>query len=179
MSRAPKIKYIVIHCTAGHTPADKVQDYFLRSKEKGGRGWNTGGYHRIIEKNGDIKEMYDFGVVTNGVSRYNSECIHISYVGGVNPNNVHQAQDTRTPWQIHSIEKCIIEALGWLKENGKDIRKDLMILGHYDFSVDGNKNGVIDSWERIKECPSFNALLEFNYLYGATNSTQLLPKNRK
>lgn len=178
MSRAPKIKYIVIHCTAGHTSADKVQAYFLRSKAQGGRGWNTGGYHRIIEKDGEVKAMYDFEKITNGVQGYNSESLHISYVGGVDPKNVNRAQDTRTQAQRFSIEKCIIEALAWLKDNGKDITKDLMILGHYDFSPDQNRNGIIESWERIKECPSFDAKAEFNSLYGASNSKQVLPGNR-
>jgi N-acetylmuramoyl-L-alanine amidase len=183
MSRAKKIKYIVIHCTAGFKSAFAVQDYFTRSKDKGGRGWRTGGYHRIVETNGAIAEMYDFSRVTNGVRDYNSEAIHISYVGGISRGGYnagkYNAEDTRTFDQKISIEKCIIEALEWLHDNGKDITKDLMILGHRDFSTDKNGNNIIESWERIKECPCFDAIEEYNGLYGATNSTTMLPKNRK
>ena len=178
MSRALKIKYIVIHCTAGHSSADKVQAYFLRSKALGGRGWKVGGYHRIIEKDGTVKNMYDFETITNGVGGFNTSCLHISYVGGVDPDNVYKAKDTRTDAQNKAIIKCIVEAIMWLKANGKDITKDLMVLGHYDFSDDKNKNGAIDPQERIKECPSFDAKKQYNGLFGASNSIQTLPKNR-
>lgn len=182
MSRAKKIKYIVIHCTAGFTSGLKVQDYFTRSKSKGGRGWRTGGYHRIIERNGAICELYDFGVVTNGVKGFNSESIHISYVGGINrekaKHGIFEAEDTRTTEQKLAIEKCIVEAILWLSDNGKDIHRDLMVLGHRDFSEDQNKNGIIESYERIKDCPSFDAIPKYNDLYGATGSIQALPKNR-
>lgn len=181
MSRANKIKYIVPHCTAGFASAYQVQNYFLRPKSQGGRGWNTGGYHRIIERSGKIEKMYDFEKVTNGVQWYNSECIHISYVGGINyeksKKGIFIAEDTRTPEQKHSITICIIEAIDWLKENGKDITKDLMVIGHRDFSKDKNNNNIIESWERIKECPSYDAIPE-NLIYSATNSILTLPSNR-
>lgn len=178
MRQASDIKYIVIHCTAGHQPADKVQDYFLRPKSQGGRGWKTGGYHVIIEKDGEGKVMYSFNKVTNGVKGFNDECIHISYVGGVDPDDVYKAVDTRTPEQKRAIQYWIKRAIDWLSYNGKDITKDLMVLGHRDFSPDQNKNGIIEPYERIKECPSLDALKEYNGLYGATNSIQDLPDSR-
>lgn len=183
MSRASKIKYIVIHCTAGFSSGQAVQKYFTRSKELGGRGWNTGGYHRIIERNGTIYKPYTFDRITNGVRGFNSECIHISYVGGVNrdfsKNGVYVSEDTRTTDQKLAIEKCIVEAILWLSDNGKNIHRDLMILGHRDFSKDQNENGIIEPYERIKDCPSFDVISEYNHLYGATGSIQTLPKSRK
>jgi N-acetylmuramoyl-L-alanine amidase len=176
--KSKAIQYIVIHCTAGHTSAEKVQDYFTRSRDKGGRGWKTGGYHRIIEKDGTIKKMYDFEKTTNGVRGYNLECIHISYVGGVNDKDYRKAQDTRTHAQKLSIEKCIKEAIEWLESHGRDVRENLMILGHRDFSKDRNGNGIIESWERIKECPSFDAMQEYHHIYGATNQKYKLPAHR-
>ena len=35
------------------------------------------------------------------------------------------------------------------------------IQGHRDFSPDTNHNGVVDPWERIKECPCFDAIPEY------------------
>jgi N-acetyl-anhydromuramyl-L-alanine amidase AmpD len=32
------------------------------------------------------------------------------------------------------------------------------IQGHRDFSPDKNRNGKVDPWERIKECPCFDAI---------------------
>src|SRR5690606_15229818 len=98
--------------------------YFLRPKHLGGRGWKTGGYHRIVELDGSIKKMYDFETITNGVGGFNTQCLHISYVGGVQRNNVNKPLDSRTPDQRKAIIKCIVEAINWLKANGKDITKD-------------------------------------------------------
>lgn len=172
------INNIVIHCTAGHAPADAVQAYFLRSKKDGGRGWKTGGYHRIIEKDGTIKKMYDFSVITNGVLGYNDNTIHISYVGGVMKDNVNIAQDTRTNEQKVSIHKCIQEAIFWIKDQGQDITKNIGVVGHFDFSKDGNSNGVIEAWERIKSCPSFNVIPEFSVLYASPDRYLKLPYNK-
>ena len=133
----------MIHCTAGHAPAEAVQNYFLRPKSQNGRGWNTGGYHRIIEKDGTIKKMYDFSKITNGVSGYNSDTIHISYVGGVTEKNVNIAEDTRTTEQKKAIHICIQEAIDWCKNNGQDITNGMGVVGHRDFSKDNNSNGVI------------------------------------
>ncbi len=175
---AKNIKYIVIHCTAGFQNAEKVQDYFTRSKDKGGRGWLTGGYHRIVEIDGIVKTIYPFDRVTNGVRGYNSQCLHISYVGGIEVRDgKFIAKDTRTPAQHKGIQEAIKEAISWLKDNGKDVTKDLMVLGHRDFSTDRNKNGFIDSNERIKECPSFEAISAYK-LFSATNYPQILPSNR-
>lgn len=166
-----KINNIVIHCTAGFSNAEKVQDYFLRPISKGGRGWNTGGYHRIIEVDGTIKKMYPFHIITNGVRGHNTNSIHISYVGGVDRNL--KAMDTRTPAQTHAIAECIVEAIDWIRQNGQDITHNLGVVGHRDFSKDNNANGVIDSWERIKECPSFDVMPEYGWYSSADRYSKL------
>jgi len=187
ISRAKLVDYIAIHTSAGFTDAKGVQAYFLRSKEKGGRGWNTGGYHIIIEEDGTIVRLYDFEVITNGVRGFNSKCIHISYVGGLKRENGkvikdargnYVSEDTRTNKQKAAIHYVIQEAISWLKANGKDITKNLMVLGHRDFFKDKNNNNVIDPNERLKDCPCFDVIPEYNILYGATNSIQMLPSNR-
>lgn len=167
--QAQDIKYIVIHCTAGFTPAAKVQDYFLRPKRLGGRGWKTGGYHRIVELDGKIKHMYSFTTATNGVKGYHREAIHIAYVGGVERGNYKKAKDTRTPEQKEALKEAIVEALCWITNNGGDV-SNVKILGHRDFSEDKNGNGVIDPEERIKECPSFDAIVEYKYLQHENNN---------
>ena len=172
---AKDIKYIVIHCTAGYAPAERVQAYFLRPVKKGGRGWNTGGYHRIIDRDGTINEMYPFDKVTNGVKGFNKEAIHISYVGGIENNKAMHPKDTRNKLQKEAIIKCINEARFWLEENGKDITKDLQVVGHRDFSHDANNDNVIQSWERMKECPSFDAIEEYKE-YSSEDTCGLLPE---
>jgi len=165
--RASNIKYIVIHCTAGFGGRAIVENHWKKL------GWKNVGYHRLIELNGQIHKLSSFENDTNGVLGYNPECIHISYVGGVDKNNPAIAKDTRTEIQKQAIISCIKEALDWLKLNNIDITK-ITILGHRDFSDDKNKNGVIDPNERIKECPSFDAMPEYLHFTGQ----RIVPKNK-
>lgn len=182
MNRAPKIKYIVLHVSAGHTSAEAVQAYFTRPTSQGGRGWITGGYNVIIEKDGTTKIMYPFERITNGVKGFNDECIHVALIGGVNEEKakkgIYVSEDTRTDEQKKSTHLIIQKILRWLKENGKDISKDLTVLGHRDFSTDKNRNNIIESYERIKDCPCCDIIPEYHIIYGATNSKFVLPSNR-
>lgn len=36
------------------------------------------------------------------------------------------------------------------------------VVGHRDLSPDTNYNGIVDPWERIKECPCFEVIGEFS-----------------
>lgn len=159
---AKDIRFIVIHCTAGFAPANRVQAYFKRPRNKGGRGWNTGGYHIIHDRDGSKTQFYPFDKVTNGVKGFNKKAIHLSYVGGIKKiEGAIYSKDTRNALQKASILESIEEALAWLKKNGKDISKDLQIVGHRDFSHDKNKDNVIQVWERMKDCPCFDAIPEY------------------
>ena len=64
-----------------------------------------------------------------------------------------------------------------LKDNGKDITKNVGIVGHRDFSPDKDKNGIIASWERIKECPCFDPILEY-MMYASKDRYSKLPNVR-
>lgn len=61
--------------------------------------------------------------------------------------------DNRTPEQKASLRKLLTE----LKQRYPDAK----ILGHRDISPDVNHNGKVDIWERIKECPCFDAIPEY------------------
>ena len=101
---ASKIRFIVVHCTAGLAPAERVQKYFTRPKAKGGRGWRVGGYHRIIDRDGTINEIYPFDKMVNGVKGFNKKSIHISYVGGITKvGGSYVAKDTRNKKQKDAI----------------------------------------------------------------------------
>jgi len=158
--KAKDIKYIVIHCTAGFGELASIKKYW-----KEVLGWNGYGYHRIVRLSGKTHKLKPFGKVVNGVKGFNHESIHISYIGGVDPKNYKIAKDTRTNHQKDSLVKNIIDALDWIHLNGGDASK-VKILGHRDLaSTDKNNNGIIDSWERVKECPSFDAIEEYKWLY--------------
>ena len=181
MSRASKIKYIVIHCSAGFGDYKSMENYWFTPKSKGGLGWKTGGYHRVVMTDGTIVKAYNFDKVTNGVGGFNEDCIHICYQGGID-KVTKKAKDTRTDAQKQGILECIIEAFKWLQSEGIDTSENghqVIILGHRDFSEDKNRNGKIDPNERIKECPSFDALEEYKWITYTDKKSYELPKNRK
>jgi len=159
MPIAKNIKKIVIHCSAGFGDKASILAYW-----KNVLGWRSVGYHRLIGTLGEVHELAKFEEFTNGVQGHNSETLHICYIGGVEKKaGKFVAKDTRTDAQKKSIEYCIGEMQKWIRKNGGDPSK-VQIVGHRDFSPDQNKDGVIASWERIKECPSFDAIPEYKHL---------------
>lgn len=82
------------------------------------KGWNTGGYHEVVLRNGDVQLCYDADVVTNGVYGHNQTTYHICYVGNGDPTDA----------QLKTLHDRIHKALD---------RHDLGVndvLGHKEFS---------------------------------------------
>jgi N-acetylmuramoyl-L-alanine amidase len=173
--KAQQIKYIVIHCQAGNGTLESMKAFWKNSL-----GWNAPGYHTWIDYTGTPFKLAPFTNNTNGVKGFNSQCINICYRGGVEPFNIKIAKDTRTSAQKMAILNEILGAIKWLSDNGNDLQ-NVMIVGHYQFSDDQNKNGTIEPWERIKECPSFDAYAEYKWIMEKENALYhklKLPKNR-
>lgn len=143
-----KIKYLVVHCAAcpQATKVQSIVDYWKNALK-----WKTLGYHVLVEPDGIPHELLPIDFVSNGVKGFNANSIHISYIGGVDVNG--KPIDNRTPAQ----KKTILYYLGLWKKMFPDAK----IQGHRDFSPDINKNGYVDPWERIKECPCFDAIPEY------------------
>lgn len=157
------IEYIFIHCSAGHSDLEGVKRWWFGAKPNG-MGWKTGGYHKWVDYDGLITDVYPLTAITNGVQGLNSKSVHICYRGGVQKKNVKVSEDTRTELQKVGLLEAIREVLDELKRY-QDISK-IKILGHRDASKDLNGNGIIDSWERIKECPSFDVKKEYEWIEG-------------
>lgn len=155
MPKATHVNNIVVHCTAGFGDLDSVLRYWQKEL-----GWRSPGYHRLIDLDGDIHDLANFSEIVNGVYGWNRKTLHVSYIGGVDPDDLKTALDTRTIAQKRSIKLVLAEMLEWLFDNGKDITKNLGVVGHYQF-YDKNNNGIIDPFEMLKECPSFNPILEY------------------
>lgn len=153
-----KIDFIFIHCSAGHSDLEGVKRWWFGAKPNG-MGWKVGGYHKWVDYDGLITDVYPLNTVTNGVRGINSNSVHICYRGGVQRKNVKVSEDTRTELQKVGILEAIREVLEELKQY-QDVSK-IKILGHRDASPDKNGNGVIEPWERIKDCPSFDAIPEY------------------
>lgn len=144
------IERIFVHCTAGSQKAT-VEDLKREFKAK---GWKNPGYHYVVMPSGRVENLLSEENVSNGVQGYNSTSINVAYIGGIDRNG--KAVDNRTPEQ----KKSLISVLSELKQK----YPDAVILGHRDVSPDINKNGIVDPWERIKECPCFNAKEEYKNL---------------
>ncbi len=151
-----KITKIFIHCSAGYGDVASQKAYWKSL------GWKQVGYHREVTLDGTVEALAPYSTVVNGVYGHNSTSIHISYTGGVKRDNYKVAEDTRTEAQKEALICEIKNALEYLKDF-QDI-KDIKILGHRDISPDKNLNGIVDKNERIKECPSFDAIPEYEWL---------------
>lgn len=125
------INYLVVHCTATQ-PEAKIKDIQRYWKEK--LGWNNPGYHYLILRDGEVRQLQDENKIANGVKGYNHESVHISYIGGIDKEG--KPVDNRTPEQRHAMFDKLVE----LSEKYPKAK----ILGHRDFP------GV------NKACPSFD-----------------------
>lgn len=144
------IKRIFVHCTAG-SQRQTVADLQAEFKRK---GWKNPGYHYVIQADGTVKQLLGEQFVSNGVKGYNSTSLNVAYMGGIDADG--KAVDNRTDAQKASLLTLLKE----LKERYPKAE----ILGHRDISPDTNGNGIVDPWERIKECPCFNARDEYKDL---------------
>jgi N-acetylmuramoyl-L-alanine amidase len=130
------IQWLVVHCTATpqSTTVASIQNYWRTQL-----GWRNPGYHIVIEPNGTSRRLLDDATPSNGVAGYNAHALHVSYIGGVDEHN--RGLDTRTPQQKAELLRILQR---WKKQY-----PNARIQGHRDFP------------NVHKECPSFNAKLEY------------------
>ena len=151
-----RIDYIVVHCTA--TPEGQDKSVEKIRKEHLALGWSDIGYHYVVTRDGRVHTGRDVDIAGSHVSGHNANSIGVVYVGGLENKPIAysklKAKDTRTEAQ----KAALLSLLSGLRRLYPNAR----ILGHRDFSKDSNGNGVIDPWERIKECPSFDAKTEYS-----------------
>lgn len=144
-----KITRIFVHCTASSQKAT-VEDIKREFKNK---GWKAPGYHYLVMPDGKVENIWPVQNLANGVQGYNYSSIHIAYIGGIDASG--KAIDNRTEAQKATL-KALLQELHVTFPAAK-------ILGHRDISPDENKNGIVDPWERIKECPCFDVKEEYKY----------------
>ena len=195
MTRAKNTPPLVWHCTAGFSGVTSIENFWHRPKAQGGLAWFAKGYVAIIKLDGNIWWLWEntnkiggyrkefnpkaFDFITNGVRGFNQDIINVATIGGVEnvgttQKPIWKAKDTRTPQQKASQLVVIDHYFKWLQANGGDVTK-AMTKGHRDYSKDTNGNGVIDSWERIKECPSYDVWPEFRWLFKTSQNKFKLP----
>ena len=150
------INNITIHCSAGYSGIESMKRFWHQKL-----GWRSPGYHIVVDLDAKIHLMHPLEKPSNGVKGHNGDNINISYIGGVDQNDYSKALDTRTEAQKQSLIVAIFYVIGFLKAYQDHIPD---IKGHRDFSPDQNNDGIISAWERIKECPSFDAIKEYQWI---------------
>ena len=144
-----KIERIFVHATAtprSHT-VEQVLNYFKRVK-----GWKAPGYHIMIDARGVAVFTFPLDKIANGVRGYNSTSVHVAWIGGIDARG--KAIDNRTADQRTALRSVVLAL--------KAAFPDAQLMGHRDISPDINGNGIVDPWERIKECPCFDVLKEYS-----------------
>jgi N-acetylmuramoyl-L-alanine amidase len=150
-----KVNNIVIHCSAGFGSVESIKRFWRENL-----GWHEVGYHYFITTDGNVIQLAPLSSNTNGVKGHNLDSVHIAYQGGVNKDDYSIAEDTRTLAQKRALITTIKTVLQQLAQTQNVTT--VKVLGHRDFSPDKNENGVVDPWERIKGCPSFDAIPEYS-----------------
>lgn len=154
-----QVHTIVLHCSATRVTSDYTVEQLTRDHRA--RGFDGPGYHFYIRKTGEIVVLRPLTRIGAHVSGYNTGSIGICYEGGLDATG--KAVDTRTDAQKRAMHELVSGLVKFLPTVGNKVR---VIQGHRDFSPDKSSR-VIDPWERIKECPCFDAKPEFAYLLKA------------
>lgn len=139
-----QIEMIIVHCSATKPTADIGASAIDRWHKD--RGWSGIGYHNVIRRNGWVENGRDMSQKGAHVKGFNSRSIGVCLIGGVDKSG--RAENNFTDEQFHSLRLY----LDWVLK----MFPGAELLGHRDLSPDLNGDGIIDSWEFMKECPCFD-----------------------
>ncbi len=112
------------------------------------RGWKGIGYAYVIRRNGAVEKGRPDNQVGAHVEGWNSVSLGICVVGGVDARG--KAENNGTPEQYAALERLLQDLLKRYPHAA--------VCGHRDLSPDGDRDGVIEPHEFIKECPCFDAI---------------------
>ena len=152
MKNMRTITLIILHCSG--TRASQGYSFEACRRDHIRRGWEDIGYHYYITRDGKVHEGRQLTEVGAHCKDHNKHSIGVCYEGGMDSHGT--ACDTRTPAQLRSMRKLLEELHGRFPS--------AIILGHRDLSPDLDSDGHISPTEWIKECPCFDALLDYEDL---------------
>ena len=142
------ITLIIIHCSA--TCEDRPFTEQALEAAHRQRGFDGTGYHFYIRRDGRILTTRSPERPGAHARGYNAHSIGICYEGGLDVNG--RPADTRTLRQKEAMHRLVANLLQSYPE--------ARVVGHRDLSPDKNYNGIVDPWERTKECPCFEVKAE-------------------
>lgn len=141
---ARDIQFIVIHCSAtpNNVPVstDQIRQWHLA------RGFRGIGYHRVITLDGVTHETRGEDNIGAHAKGFNAQSIGVCMVGGTGGRDkLNPGAYTLKQWH----------ALAVLVTDLQQRYPGAKVCGHRDLSPDLNGNGIIEPFEHIKLCPSF------------------------
>ena len=146
------ITLIVLHCSG--TRATQKYSFRQCQEDHRQRGWKDIGYHYYITRDGQVHEGRPLCQVGAHCKGHHQHSIGICYEGGLDAAGT--PCDTRTRPQRQSLRTLLTHL--------HDQFPGAIILGHRDLSPDLDGNGRITPEEWIKQCPCFDALLDYEDL---------------
>ena len=146
------ITMIILHCSA--TRAGQCYDFEECRRDHIRRGFQDIGYHYYVTRDGIVHEGRRLSQVGAHCKHHNQHSIGICYEGGLDING--EAADTRTKAQRQSLRELLTRLHREFP--------DAIILGHRDLSPDTDGNGHITPNEWLKQCPCFDALIDYEDL---------------
>lgn len=109
------IKKIARH----HSAISTGNVYTFENHWKNARGWNTGGCHEVILRDGTVQLCYDYNVVSNGVYGHNKTTYHICVVGdGDFTPEQEKAFDERARYNLDRFNLRVYDLLGHKEFSG-------------------------------------------------------------
>lgn len=140
-----KTNLIVIHCSATQAKADigvkEIRQMHLQ------RGFKDIGYHIVIRRNGVVEDGRGINEIGAHVQGSNATSVGVCLVGGVGPDG-KKAENNFTVEQWESLRSTLRNLLKRFP--------GCRIVGHRDLSPDLNANGIVEPFEWVKQCPSFD-----------------------
>ena len=107
---------------ARHHSATSTGDVFsFENYWKNARKWNTGGYHEVILRNGDVQVCYAPETVSNGVYGHNQTAYNICLVGNGDFTAAQEkAFDERAKYNIERFKLSVNDVLGHNEFSGQN-----------------------------------------------------------
>lgn len=145
-----QISMIILHCSG--TRADRHYTFEqCRYDHIHHNRWPDIGYHYYIERDGTLHKGRPEEVKGAHVKNHNNHSIGVCYEGGL--DSYGQPADTRTTAQKRTLWQLLSEL--------HTRYPNAIILGHRDLSPDLNSDGKITPEEYIKQCPCFDAMVDY------------------
>lgn len=145
LKKLERVDYLVVHCSATPRTATAIQARDIDAWHRR-RGWLKIGYHFVIKRDGTIERGRELDEVGSHVQGFNSRSIGICMIGG--GDNI--------PNSVHNFEVRQFSSLELILRDLKRRHPNAEVLGHRDLSPDKDQDGVIESHEWLKTCPTFD-----------------------